>query len=478
MKIIDKYILKSFIKIFLSVFGILYFIFILQAVWLFIGELAGKDLDSFIIVQFLFYYSPNMIPMVLPLSVLLASIMSFGELAEHYEFAAMKSAGISLQRALRPLFLLMVGLSCLSFWFTNNVAPKAEYKSQNIKQEIIHTKPAMAIATGLFNDLGKMNIRVEKKSGDKGQYLNQITMHFKNNESMTNSTVIKADSGKISTYEDIQLLKLKLFNGTYYEDIKEKTYTYRTYPHAKATFESYTINVDLSKLNTKEDVREISNTARMMNINQLYKTIDSLETQKDAENQTFIANNNSMLFNKYGKSTIIHLKDSLPNRLEMYTANDKVNILQNALSTTESMFSSFENNAMFTEELQKDINRHWVIFNEKFVIAFSCILMFFIGAPLGAIIRKGGVGLPMILAVLIFITFHFINTFGRKVAQENGMNPFLGAWLSTLILLPLAFLNTYKAAKDRGINSLDNTLYPITKFIKKYIKKNKKQKNV
>ncbi|WP_372473211.1 LptF/LptG family permease [Capnocytophaga sp. ARDL2] len=478
MKIIDKYILKTFTKIFLSVFGILYFIFILQAVWLFVGEFAGKDLDGWIIVQFLFYYSPNMIPMVLPLTVLLASIMSFGELSEHYEFAAMKSAGVSLQRALRPLFFMMIGLSILSFWFTNNVAPRAEFKSQNIKQEIIHTKPAMAITAGLFNDVGNMNIRVEKKTGDRGQYLDQVTMHLKNDNGMTNSTVIKADSGVITTYENIQLLKLKLLNGTYYEDVKEKSYSNRIYPHAKATFDTYTINVDLSKLNNKQELEEINNTAKMMNINQLVKTIDSLKIEKSNEEESFIVNNNSMLFRKYSKREIVEVQDTLSNRLDLYKPREKANILRNALSTTESMFSSLQNNTVYTDELQKNINRHWIIFNEKFVIAFSCILMFFIGAPLGAIIRKGGVGLPMILAILIFIIFHFINTFGRKVAQENGMNPFLGAWLSTLILLPLAFFNTYKAAKDRGINSLDNTLYPVTQFIKKHIKKLKKQKDV
>lgn len=167
MKILDRYILSTFVKTFLSVFTILYFIFILQGVWVFIGELAGKDLDVMTIVKFLFFYSPKMISMVLPLSVLLSSIMTFGDFSENYEFAAMKSAGISLQRAMRYLIFFIAGLTVLSFWFVNNVAPKSEYKFVNMRKDILQTKPAMAIAAGQFNDVGNINIKVEKKKGIK-----------------------------------------------------------------------------------------------------------------------------------------------------------------------------------------------------------------------------------------------------------------------------------------------------------------------
>lgn len=485
MKILDKYLLTTYIKTFLSVFGILYFIFILQGIWLFIGDLAGKDLDFLIIMKFLFYYSPSMIPMVVPLSVLLSAIMSFGDLSEHYEFAAMKSAGISLQRAMRPLIIFILALTVLSFWFTNNVSPRSEYKFVNMKQEIIHTKPAMAITAGQFNDIENFNIKVEKKSGENGQYLDKVTMHVKSNNGLINKTVIKADSGKVETIEAENVLKLHLYDGYYYEDIQAKSsgaVNNNKQPFAKASFDQYTINIDLADLDTSEqDLQEINNTAKMMNISQLKYTIDSLQLSKQKEYKSFIESNNSLSqsnYTKLPKTKYIYKKSESNDLLDSLSKSKKMNILRNAASIAESASYSASNNDYMMNEYQKNINRHWLSFNDKFVIAFSCLLMFFIGAPLGAIIRKGGMGLPMVIAVLIFITYHFINTFGKKVAQENGMNAFLGAWLSTLVLLPLAFIFTYKATKDRGINSIDNMLFPVTQFFKKYFKKDKQQTNL
>lgn len=482
MKILDKYLLKTYIKTFLSVFAILYFIFILQGVWLFIGDLAGKDLDFLIIIKFLFYYSPSMIPMVLPLSVLLSAIMSFGDLSEHYEFAAMKSAGISLQRAMRPLIYFILSLTILSFWFTNNVSPQSEYKFVNMKQEIIHTKPAMAITAGQFNDIENFNIKVENKTGENGQYLDKVTMHIKSNNGLINKTVIKADSGKLETVESENLLKLHLFDGYYYEDVQNKKSTSvqnSKSPFAKATFDKYTLNIDLSSLDTSEkDLQEINNTAKMMNISQLKFTIDSLKVEKDKEYNSFIENDrfiNKGSLVKNSKRVTIYKKESADSLLIHESKSKRLNVLRNAATVSESNSYAATNNAYMMNEHQKNINRHWLSYNEKFVIAFSCLLMFFIGAPLGAIIRKGGMGLPMVIAVLIFITYHFINTFGKKVAQENGMNAFLGAWLATLALMPLAIIFTYKATKDRGINSLDNIMFPVVQFFKKHFKKIKKQ---
>jgi lipopolysaccharide export system permease protein len=225
VKILDRYILKSFISTLFTVFIILYFIFILKGIWLFISELAGKDLDIWIITQFLLFYSPKMVPMVLPLSVLLASIMTFGSFAENYEFAAMKASGISLKRAMRPLSIFIFILAGISFWFANDVIPKAEYKFINLRKEILQTKPAMAIAAGQFNDLGNVNIKVDKKTGDKGQYLDNVTMHVKSSSGYENKTVIRSINGELETDETSNILKLHLFDGNYYEDVTAKTYS-------------------------------------------------------------------------------------------------------------------------------------------------------------------------------------------------------------------------------------------------------------
>ncbi|UUV20571.1 LptF/LptG family permease [Paenimyroides aestuarii] len=480
MKILDRYILTSFVKTFFSVFAILFFIFVLQGIWVFIGDLAGKDLDFITIFKFLFFYSPKMIPMVLPLSVLLASIMTFGDFSENYEFAAMKSSGISLQRAMRSLIIFIFILSGLSFWFINNVAPKSEFKFVNMRRDIIHTKPAMAISAGQFNSLGALNIKVEEKYGEKDEQLRNVTMHVINQQNSQNKTVIKAKTGKIETNENSPILKLHLFDGNYYEDVTTRRSSSNE-PFIKSDFKHYIMSIDVSEFDkSEEELQEISNTANMMNISQLAYTIDSLDNnlkneikiQADADKE----NTRLFLSNTPKEPEITYKTIRLDSLLKQKKYAQKISLYSNAVAVAENIKFNITNNKNAVNEKEKHINRHWVALYEKFVIAFSCLLMFFIGAPLGAIIRKGGLGLPMVFAVLIFITYHFINTFGKKLAQENGITPFFGAWLSTLILLPMAITFTYKATRDRGINSIDNLLYPLTNYLKTKFKK--KQNNI
>jgi lipopolysaccharide export system permease protein len=216
VKILDRYILKSFISTFATVFVILFLIFILQTVWLFIGELAGKDLDLGLIAKFLVYKMPSVVPLVLPLSIVLSSIMTFGSFAENYEFAAMKSAGISLTRAMRGLSIFIAVLSLATFLFANNVIPYAEYKFINFRRNIAQVKPAMAIAEGQFNDVGSYNIKVDKKSGENGNLLSGITIHKKSNQDFgNNSVVIQAKNGELVSNEESNILKLVLNNGNY-----------------------------------------------------------------------------------------------------------------------------------------------------------------------------------------------------------------------------------------------------------------------
>lgn len=483
MKILDRYILTSFVKTFFSVFAILFFIFVLQGIWVFIGDLAGKDLDFITIFKFLFFYSPKMIPMVLPLSVLLASIMTFGDFSENYEFAAMKSSGISLQRAMRSLIIFILLLSGLSFWFVNNIAPKSEFKFVNMRRDIIHTKPAMAITAGQFTSLGSLNIKVDEKYGEKDEKLRNVTIHIISQQNNQNKTVIKANTGRIETHENSPILKLHLFNGNYYEDVTSKK-SHLTKPFVKSEFKHYIMSIDVSEFdNSEQELQEISNTANMMNISQLNYTIDSLNVNLKNEQKVQVEadNDNNRLFlsNNKRDSKITYKNVSLDSLLTFKTRSEKISLYSNASAVAENIRFNITNNKNSLTEKSKYINRHWIALYEKFVIAFSCLLMFFIGAPLGAIIRKGGLGLPMVFAVLIFITYHFINTFGKKLAQENGITPFFGTWLSTLVLLPMAITFTYKATRDRGINSIDNLLYPITSYFKtKFKKKQNTTENV
>lgn len=465
---------------FTTVFVILFFIFILQTVWLFISELAGKDLDFILIVKFLLFAMPRIVPLVLPLSVLLASIMTFGSLAENYEFAAMKSSGISLQRAMRSLTVFILLLTVVAFIFANNVIPYAEYKFINFRRNIAQVKPAMAIAEGQFSEIGNYTIKVDKKSGENGNLLEGVIIHIKAPNGEGNKTVIKAKRGELISSEASNNLKLVLFDGNYYEDVIPKKFEERNkMPFAKATFKKDVINIDLSKLNTNVETGEIANTNTMLNISELSYTIDSLNTSYNKDIKSFSDNiYQRVTVNTTNTPKGSSVLDSIPtpnkekvanNLLSDLDSSTKLQVVKQAFSAVESTTFSIESSKYEMDEKLKNINGHWIALYDKFVIAFSCILMFFIGAPLGAIIRKGGLGLPIVFAVAIFIVFHFINTFGKKVAQENGITPFLGTWMSTMVLSPLAIFLTYRATNDIGAAiNLDGIIIPIQNFLAKF----------
>lgn len=415
---------------------------------------------------------PRIIPLVLPLSVLLASIMSFGNLAENYEFAAMKSSGISLQRAMRILIVFIFVLSIVAFWFANNVIPFAEYKFVNFRKNIAQAKPAMAIAEGQFNDVGSYNIKVNKKSGENGNHLTGVTIHEKANNMGENKTVIKAKTGELVSNEKSSILKLVLNDGYYYQDVTPKKYEDRAkMPFIKGKFKTQIINIDLAELNKVDDSKEsIAGTNAMLNVNELRYTLDSLSKNLDNEIVSFSENINQRVgikrFSKDSQKTL--KKKPLPNDiLSIYSNKDKVDILKMAGSNITSNIYSIETTQKDLKEKQREINKHLNALYEKFVIAFACFLMFFIGAPLGAIIRKGGLGLPIVFAVLIFITFHFINTFGKRLSQEGGMSPFMGSWMSSFILSPLAVLLTYRATNDNGLINFDAITTPISQLFQK-----------
>ncbi len=466
---------------FTTVFVILFFIFVLQGIWLFIAELAGKDLDFFTIIKFLSFYAPTIVPLVLPLSILLAGIMTFGSFAENYEFAAMKSSGISLQRTMKMLTITIGILAFVSFFFANNVIPEAQYKFINLRKTIVQQKPAMAIAEGQFNTIGTSNIKVDKKSGDNGEFLEGVTMHVKNNNmGLGANTIIKAKKGLLTSEDDSNYLQLELYDGYYYEDIHPKKYEERNkLPFAKSSFKKYVINIDLTKLNQAEmDNGEITS-EKMLTVPELKYTIDSLQKSYNKDVISFadnIVQRNDNVFNKKMPNSDVQStvkENEVKDLLSLFSKIEKRQILEMAKNNVSSTEFSIHNNKTDLEYKSKNINTHWLAIHDKFVIAYSCLLMFFIGAPLGAIIRKGGLGLPIVFAMLIFISFHFINTFGRKLAQEDSIPPFLGAWMASILMTPFAVLLTYRATNDIGIMvNFDWITEPIMKLFSKLTQTN------
>jgi lipopolysaccharide export system permease protein len=475
VKIIDKYILKTFLITFTVVFVILFFIFILQTVWLLIAELAGKDLDATMLLKFLLFSMPRLVPLVLPLSILLASIMTFGDLSENYELAAMKSAGISLRRALQPLFIFITIMSIAAFLFANSVIPYAEYKFINFRKNIAQAKPALAIAEGQFSDVGIYNIKVNKKSGENGENLTGITIHKKSEMGDGSRIVIKAKKGKLVSNEGSNTLQLILNDGNYYEDILPKNYEDRPkMPFVKSAFKKNIITIDISEFNKIDvDNENITNTNTMLTTSELRYTIDSLKKNYKTDIKSYTESITQRVGFQKSTQPEVKIKKTKkkfnPNLLSYFNTKQQLDILNLANSNLESVKYTIESSSSDFKFKQININGHLIALNDKFVIAFACFLMFFIGAPLGAIIRKGGLGLPVVFAMLIFISFHFANTFGKKLAEEGGLSPFLGAWMSSLILTPLAILLTYRATNDIGLINLDVILAPIQKFIKKIV---------
>lgn len=444
-------------------------IFVLQAVWLYISELAGKDLDIDTILKFLLYITPTLIPLILPLTILLVSIMVFGAFAENYEFAAMKSTGISLQRAMRGLSVFIVILSATTFLFANNVIPWAEYNAYNLRKNIAKLKPQMAIAEGQFNEIGSFNIKVDKKSGDRGQYLSKVIMHQQKNNRPGNYTVIVADSGELKSNPNSNMLQLVLFDGNYYEEIQSKNpKQIQKKPHAQSYFDIYTMNVDLEAFNDVDlDEKSYTNRYNMLDVGGLNYTIDSLY-QKKSDDRKGLAKN---LYGRISISNIdLNIKpetDSIyeGNIIDLFENKVKLQIVNLALNSLNSTDQVLNTEEQLMSVSDKSLNKHLIALHEKYVLGFACFILFFVGAPLGALIRKGGIGLPLVIAILLFLTYHFIGIFAKNSAEDGTLNPILATWLSTLIMLPLGIYLTSRATNDKGLFDFDSYLNPLKKFL-------------
>lgn len=452
-------------------------IFILQSVWLYISELAGKDLELDVIIKFLMYVSPRLIVLVLPLTILLSSIMVFGSFAENYEFAAMKSTGISLQRTMRSLSIFIVLLAVTTFFFANNVIPSAEFKFYNLRRNIAKVKPAMAIAEGQFNQIGSINIKVANKTGDKGQYLEDVIIHQKKGNYSGNHTVIKSKTGEITSSVDSDVLQLVLYDGNYYDALQPKDYNEREVkkPFVKSAFETYTLNVDLSQINNVDfDNTDVSSKYSMLTAKELDFTIDSLKIKLEGEydrlTESMYNRTTAPTLNKNIKPQDV---DSVINETSIYKLFDKkkhINIIDQALSTLKSTQQIVQAQKRTFGVAEKNINKHIIAFYEKFALGFACIILFFVGAPLGALIKKGGMGLPIVIAIVLFLTYHFIGIFAKNSAEDGSLNPILSSWLSTLIMLPLSVYLTDRATKDRTLLDLDAVLVPLKRVIRRKVK--------
>ena len=457
MKILDKYIIKSYFLRLIGVFAICFVIFIIQTFWLYVDELAGKGLDIYTIGKFFIYFSPKLVPLVLPLSILLASLMTYGTLSENSEFIAMKSNGISIIRTMVGLLIFHVFLGIGAFYFSNHVATYGELKSYNLRKNLAKLKPTLAIREGIFNDIGDMNIKVNRKYGDNEQYLEDIILHKININDEVNRIVIKAESGEITSNNE-NYLQLILKNGNRYEEvIANNSADNQKYPHAKVYFEEYLLNIDISEFNNVDlDEENYRSTYKMQKISQLKTSVDTLKSNFERDKEIFVmsvANSHPLKrLPNLNYNSVSEINKPIFDYMESKENYYLINVLQNSESQVDILLRQITNKKQSYFLQKKLINLHTLTINEKYTLVFACIFLFLIGASIGAIIRKGGIGLPLVLSICIFLTYHYIGVFGKNAAEDSTISPYLGSWISTLVIAPFAIYLTRIVSQDGGFN--------------------------
>jgi lipopolysaccharide export system permease protein len=479
MKILDKYILKTFLSPFIATFLIVLFVLVMQVLWQTFENIAGKGISIPFILKFLYYTTLFITPQALPIAVLLSSIMALGSLGENYEFAAAKSAGISLQRLVRPLVVLTILLSGINFLFLNNVYPYAILKQKNLYLNIKKKKPAMALVPGSFNsDIPGYQIKFDEKYGEDENLLRKVLI-YDLSSNKGNQKVITAERGKIISEEGSRYMTFILYDGYYYEEhIKSGTSLkdQKKMPASNATFEEYEFNIDISTLGGDKGLDgkdQYTKSYNMLSLQQLNDTIPSLKTSYD-ETLTLRAKNiyaNVAAKDLYKYSDSIINKNINPVILENFALKEQISILNSATTKTSRSLSSVKNNMVSIKWKRKVLNFYDTEYYNRIAFSLSCLILFFIGAPLGSIIRKGGFGLPMILAIAIYVTYFFGNTFGKNLAEESSISAFLGSWIAAIVMVPLGILLTVRAKKDKGIFNIDAFILPITNFFKKITSK-------
>jgi lipopolysaccharide export system permease protein len=460
LKKLDGFVLKSFVGPMVLTFFIALFILVLQFVWKYVDDFVGKGFQWYIIMELLFYASLTFIPMALPLAVLLASLMTFGNLGENYELVAIKSSGISFRRAMFPLIIFIVVLSGCAFYFSNNILPIVNLKYGTLLFDVREKKPALNINEGMFyKELEGYVIRVGKKEQD-GVSIRDV-MIFDHTEGMGNNNMTVAESGKMETTPDKRFLIFTLFNGiNYYEPNSDQGFT-KTRPMQRTKFDEETRRIDLTELNmirSKEDL--FKDNYQMLDLHQLSLQKDTLIMElktRQKEIADYLGRNfyyySVMDSAKYDpKKNPRRLEDDFISNFEM---KDQKEIVSIALNNARGVSQQVEYMSKELDVKNQIIAKFGIEWQRKFTLSFACLILFFIGAPLGAIIRKGGLGLPVVFSTLFFIVFHVISITGEKSAREGLLTPFEGMWLSCLIFLPIGILLTYSATTDSRILNVD-----------------------
>lgn len=455
MKKIDIYILKRFLTLFVMTFLIVIFILLMQFLWKHFADMVGKGIGWGILGELFMYAATTMVPLALPLALLLASLMTFGNLGETFELTAMKSAGISLFRIIRPLIIFISLVVVAAFFFSNNILPISQKNQYTLLFSIRNKSPELDIPVGEFySGIGGVNLYVRSK--DEG-YLRDL-MIYDFSAGFNNASVLVADSGKVSITGDKKHLMLTLYHGESFENLKnQKMSSSNSIPYRRETFSYKEILYEFDSDFNRYDDDLLDDTHISKNITELSASIDSARKIVDyRRNQQA----REIVSSKYlGRDVNRQIDLSVEETVDLSTFHpdtafaqldeyEKVMAAGTAVRKAQQMLEEIRYNKILLNEPESYMNRHSTEWHRKFALSFACLIFFFIGAPLGAIIRKGGFGLPVVISVLMFVIYYIIDLTGYKMAREGIWEAWQGMWLSTAILLPVGVFLTYKAAID------------------------------
>ena len=456
LKKLDQYIIKTFFGPFLFIFSVLFFIFMVNIVWIQLSQFTGKGLTTWEILKFLFYLSVNVVKMVLPLTILLASIMTFGDFGERYELAAMKSAGISLTRVMLPLFVTVGLLSVMLFFFSNNIIPDFQKKAKNMMYNIASTKPALNFTAGQFiNSLPGASVKFDRIYGENGKYLDGVFIHKDANTYEDQRTII-AKKGEFVSASNKNFLKLILYNGYIFEDnLQNIDYLQRLkQPGQAIKFDTLVQHFDVSDIINKAiEEEKISDDYQF----QTYGKLNSTIAKNKKDNDISLSSISNLMISQ--SNNYVTFIDKVPNKqkpippfeLNKLKEKQRLKVLYDAYNKVDSQLKEKENKNTEIVEIAKYYNKV-IMYQQKILsYSFTCIVFFFIGASLGSIIRKGGIGLPVVVFIFLFIIFNSLNLTVENYAWKGEMDPYLASWLPNMILLPFGVWLTYKALTDSQV---------------------------
>jgi len=476
IKTIDRFVLKSFIIPFLLTFVVVLFVLMMQFVWKYVDDLVGKGLEWYLVLQLLFYVSLTMIPLALPLAMLLSSNMAFGNLAERYELTALKSSGISLNRIIRPVFILTIFISVGAFYYSNYLSPIINLKQSALLYDITHQKPSIDIREGVFyKGIENFTIKTSHKSKN-GKWMYDL-MIYDHSQRLGNVKILLAKKGIMEVTADERFLLFTLYDGHSYEEVQQSNKKSEYKPMLRSNFVRQVIRMDLSDFKmVRSDEKLFKDSYQMLNVKQLLAERDTEQFEINKKYELVMNELTHNIFeNKQRNFDVQQPNDTMPKPLYINTdiflkklqPQQRSYLFENTLNIIRNNEALSRSSAEEVRMRKETVASYGIEYHKKFTLSFACLVLFFIGAPLGAIIKKGGLGMPVVISVGFFLIFYVLSIVGEKSAKESAMTAAEGAWLASVVLMPVGIFLTYKATRDSILFDIDSYI----NFFKKLVKK-------